>query len=147
MKLIVTIVILCFVLLIVDKSFGQRSRAHSDTLIVMVGKKVDTSNIKYSQPDIQRIILDKYNYPGYIAPGVVSFDIKRHFDFKLPVSKISVLNRLTIRPGSLSDSLLTSSRAFFRRHNFFVVITKNDTCYFYRAKGEYMYKNYKNDVQ
>lgn len=113
----------------------------------MVGKKVDTSNIKYSQPDIQRIILDKYNYPGYIAPGVVSFDIKRHFDFKLPVSKISVLNRLTIRPGSLSDSLLTSSRAFFRRHNFFVVITKNDTCYFYRAKGEYMYKNYKNDVQ
>ena len=144
MKYLATIIILCLLLVAIDKSLAQQA----DTLIVRIGNKYDTANIKYSQPDIQRIILNRYNYPGYTAPGVVSFDIKRQFDFRLPEKSISRdITRLIITPTLISDSLLSAHRAFFKRHTFFVILTRGDTCYFYRAKGEYMYKNYKNDVK
>ncbi|HTJ14199.1 MAG TPA: hypothetical protein VL547_19305, partial [Dinghuibacter sp.] len=68
-------------------------------------------------------------------------------EFKMPISSLGpkIKNQIcTIE--HISDSLTRSSRPFLLRHTFFVIVTRNDTAYFYKAKGDYMYKDYKNDV-
>jgi hypothetical protein len=93
-------------------------------------------------------VVTKFNNLKYRAKSPTSFDINRFSDFKVPILAIGSISKDKIfSMTSISDSLALSPRTFLHRHTFFVILTRGDTAYFYKAKGEYMYKDYKNDVK
>lgn len=115
-------------------------RAHAqDTIFVKLPNHFDTVNVRRNHPNLICAVFDKKDLPGFAGDGAISFYFNPGRPFKgLRCNPISY--------KVLSDSLTHSSRPFLLRHTFFVIITKNDTAYFYKAKGDYMYKDYKNDV-
>lgn len=148
MKYLISVLVICCILLLLDRSFGSHLSPAKDSIFIQLPAKYDTLNVSFIGSDFFRIVFDKFSQKSYTAPEGTSLDVQRKVSFVYAATEVPAgIAHKMIDLSVVSDSLLTSSRAFFRRHNFFVVITKKDTCYFYRAKGEYMYKNYKNDVQ
>ena len=116
-----------------------------DTIFIKMPGRYDTVDVSGRFPSMTCIVLDKKDLKGYVAPGTVAFYFKWHPTFINVKRKKQAIKFLSY--STLSDSLQASNRAFFKRHIFFVVIDRNDTSYFYRAAGNYMYKNFKNDVR
>lgn len=127
--------------------FLSHLNANNDSIFIKLPDHFDTLNVSYIGKGFARIILDKFTQKTYSAHEGIRLDAQRTSSFYYPLSKIPPqISHKTIDLAVLSDSLTHSSRLFLLRHTFFVIITKNDTAYFYKAKGDYMYKDYKNDV-
>ena len=126
----------------------NQGRNVDDTVFVQVPEKFDTAHIKYSNPGVTRVVLEKHNFDGFEAKGAATFDINWTPDFaiKCENESRSVAAR-SIAAYQLSDSVSMAGRAFFKRHTFFVIISKQDTCFFYKAVGNYMNTNLENDVK
>jgi len=119
-----------------------------DTIYVELPMNYDTVDVRFLNPNITSFVADRWHLQNFKAPGAMSFDFAREADFKVLRKEIPYRIRMKIIDfGQISDILILYKRDFFKRHIFYVVISKNDTCFFYHAKGEYMYKNFDNDVQ
>jgi hypothetical protein len=120
----------------------------SDTLYFKLPRKIDTANIKYLDSNLKSVVIDKWHEKNFKAPGAMSFDFFRSYNLKFHHKEIpKAINGKFIGIAELSDSLQSAGRAFFKRHFFYVVIDRNDSSFFYPARGNYMYKNYENDVK
>jgi hypothetical protein len=148
MKYLISGLIIFSILIVVDRSFGYQLPSAKDSIYIKLPIRYDTLNVSFIGSDFRRIVFDKFSQKSYTAPEGTSLDVQRVASFAYPEAKISPnVARRIIGLSALSDSLLQTHRSFFRNHTFFVIITRSDTCYFYKAKGEYMYKNYENDVK
>ena len=125
--------------------WGQNTD-NSDIIYIKIPSAYDTVSVKKIDPNLMCIVLDRNDLNGFKAPGAISFYIPRETSKFIKNGQIFV-NRHAISYSSLSDSLIHSKRDFFKRHTFFVIITRNDTSFFYHAKGEYMYRNYNGEIK
>jgi hypothetical protein len=149
-SILLPIIVIVFLMKMISHKNSKINPAHGnkDTVFVKMPENFDTAHIKYSHPGITRIILEKFNFKGFIAGGAISFDIGRSFDFRINCNEaLGLIGNRNINSSQLSDSLIQSHQDFFKRHTFFVIISRQDTCFFYKAVGNYMNKNLDNDVQ
>lgn len=146
--ILIPLILILFFIKSYNKSHLRQVHPKVTTLYFFLPHHFDTVDVKNRNPNITCIVLDKHDLKNFKADGAISFDIPRDPEFKRLHSNV-VLDTLSnvLSDNSLSDSLILYKRDFFKRHIFYVIISKNDTNYFYRAKGEYMYKNFDNDVQ
>lgn len=115
-------------------------RVHAqDSIYVKLPSHFDTVNVRRNYPNFICAVFDKMDLPGFSLDGTISFYFNPNRSLKAWACK-------PISYKSLSDSLSLSPHHFLKSHTFFLILIKNDTAYFYKAKGDYMYKDYKNDV-
>lgn len=148
-SILLPIIIIVFLMKMGSHKNIKLTQAHTklDTIYVGLPSHFDTVDVKARNPDITCIVLDKNDLKGYVAPGIVSFDIPRSPSFKDLCLTISFyVRQRQIGYSQLSDSLTHSRQTFFKRHIFYVIISRQDTCFFYKATGNYMDKNFENEV-
>lgn len=119
----------------------------TDSIFIRLPSHYDTLNVSFIGKGFTRIVIDRFSQKIYTAKEGTRLDAQRTPSFSHPLSHIPPqIQRKTIDLAGLSDSLSLSPRHFLSSHTFFIILTRNDTAYFYKAKGTYMYKDYKNDV-
>jgi hypothetical protein len=120
----------------------QQDISNRDSLFIQLPTKYDTLNISYLKMNVTRIVLDRFSQKNYTAPDGISLDVRRQPSFKLLRSNLGQQFKNKIVDISiLSDSLRVSNGSYLKRHQFFVMIYKNDSIYFYNVRGEYLNKN------
>lgn len=147
--LLPAIIILLLIKLAAHKGFKiVKTDKSIDTVYVGLPPRLDTVSIKTRDSSLTHIVLDKRDLKGFNASGAIEFDIESAPDNKMACPDIPYdVRQREISYPRLSDSVSTAGRAFFKRHTFFVIISKQDTCFFYKAVGNYMNTNLENDVK
>ncbi|TDW96837.1 hypothetical protein [Dinghuibacter silviterrae] len=145
--IIVTILFSAALLTKREGSFSTK-RHLEDSVFIKLPEHYDTLNVSFIGKNISRIVFDKFSQKTYTAPEGTSLDVQRTASFAYPSNGLpeSVVQKI-VDLKAISDSVQRAPHTFFHRHTFFLIITRQDTCYFYHAKGEYLNKNFDNDVQ
>jgi hypothetical protein len=148
-SILLPIIIIVFLMKMVSHKNIKVNQAHAklDTIYVGLPSHYDTVDIRFMNSNMTSIVVDKWHAKDFLASGAVSFDVYRESDFKFFSREVPIsIKKHTIGISQLSDSLTLSRQDFFKRHTFFVIVSRQDTCFFYKATGNYMDKNFENEV-
>jgi hypothetical protein len=120
------------------KSTNLKSGA--DSIFIRLPEKADTVNIYDRKPDIIAYIFDRFSQVSYKAPEGFALDVQRK---PCLISNKSEANKIILKRvfdiSKISDSLRIGKNAFLKRHQFFVIYERQDSIYFHRAQGDYLY--------
>lgn len=115
-------------------------KSATDTIFIHLPKKVDTVNIYDRKTDIIAYIFDRFSQADYKAPEGFALDVQRKPFLILSKSGVNkIILKKVFDISEISDSLRIGKNPFLKRHQFVVIYEREDSIYFHRAQGDYLY--------
>ena len=120
-----------------------------DTLYLIIPNKLILGRIDTLKSDVYFSDAKNYIFSFNHASPHAFKDAGYLMNVENSVKKVSnnLGNVRTLDPYQLMDSLTKHGRSFLRENVFYAVFFKQGKYFIHRAKGEYLYMNYEDDVQ